>query len=424
MLKRDLEIKKNHLSSIQSILENILKNDTIFCGNEANAGDCDVIDDNDLVDIVNSILCQFGKSKEIHFEDIQKCLDEMTGLQKKKKKYKQFGLKMKEKVKILEEQNEDQRSKFEEKNSQLEHEIAEKNSTKFKLESTIKAKDTKILKMNEQMRTKHEEFQQQLDQLKGKIETKVKVVTNDKHQLLEITKELQAKVSDFEAENKHLKFVEINLRNEITLLEAKMMDNKFNVKVKVLEDRVESKDKEILKLKKQNEWESQQLNDRFRREKMELENTKSALERKVTIKAKIIHNLQLKISDQERQRESNDLNEKTRKSYDCEMSKLRSELKGKKSILEVLRRSNFAIKEKYKNLSEELKQKEVAHRKAMIQHKSSLDMMKGQVNNCPKILLYLSYSIKERSTLLSAYVGRLFIPVFFYQENLKTLKSF
>ena len=49
MLKRDLEIKKNHLSSIQSILENILKNDTIFCGNEANAGDCDVIDDNDLV---------------------------------------------------------------------------------------------------------------------------------------------------------------------------------------------------------------------------------------------------------------------------------------------------------------------------------------------------------------------------------------
>ena len=203
-----------------------------------------------------------------------------------------------------------------------------------------------------------------------------------------------------------------------------MMDNKFNVKVKVLEDRVESKDKEILKLKKQNEWESQQLNDRFRREKMELEKTKSALERKVTIKAKIIHNLQLKISDQERQRESNDLNEKTRKSYDCEMSKLRSELKGKKSILEVLRRSNFAIKEKYKNLSEELKQKEVAHRKAMIQHKSSLDMMKGQVNNCPKILLYLSYSIKERSTLLSAYVGRLFIPVFFYQENLKTLKSF
>ena len=95
MLKRDLEIKKNHLSSIQSTLENILKNDTIFCGNEANAGDCDVIDDNDLVDIVNSILCQFGKSKEIHFEDIQKCLDEMTGLQKKKKKYNQFGLKMK-----------------------------------------------------------------------------------------------------------------------------------------------------------------------------------------------------------------------------------------------------------------------------------------------------------------------------------------
>ena len=112
-----------------------------------------------------------------------------------------------------------------------------------------------------------------------------------------------------------------------------MMDNKFNVKVKVLEDRVESKDKEILKLKKQNEWESQQLNDRFRREKMELEKTKSALERKVTIKAKIIHNLQLKISDQERQRESNDLNEKTRKSYDCEMSKLRSELKGKKSMI-------------------------------------------------------------------------------------------
>jgi len=67
-LQRELEVKEDHLSSIRSTVQAILKNDTDFCGNDDNV---DVDGDEDLVQMVNSVLCQFGKSKQRHLKDVK-----------------------------------------------------------------------------------------------------------------------------------------------------------------------------------------------------------------------------------------------------------------------------------------------------------------------------------------------------------------
>ena len=400
-LRRELGAKEVHMSTIRSTLEKVLKNDADFCVADVYADDSDVInDDNELVEMVNSILCQFAKSKQRHLKDIQNCLVEMTDLQKKKTSYKKLGLKMKDKVKVLEDQNEDLQSKLDEKNRQLEHEIAEKNSTKSELENNIRAKEEQISSMTEQFRTKHEQFQLQINQLKGGIETKLQVVKNDKNRLAEIQVKLRAEVSHLEVENKQLKFVEMNLRNEVTLLEAKVMDDKLNVKVKVLEDQIENKDKEIDELKQKIELESEKLNAGFKREKMELEKMSSALEKEVKMKEKAIHGLQLQLSNQKWQRDDNaDPTEKTRKSDNNEIAKLKSELKEKNFILEVLQRDQSAIQERSKCLSEALKQKDAAHHKAMTQHKLSLEAMKEQVISRQDFKAYLPWEAFHFYTL-------------------------
>ena len=254
--------------------------------------------------------------------------------------------------------------------------------------------------MTEQFRTKHEQFQLQINQLKGGIETKLQVVKNDKNRLAEIQVKLRAEVSHLEVENKQLKFVEMNLRNEVTLLEAKVMDDKLNVKVKVLEDQIENKDKEIDELKQKIELESEKLNAGFKREKMELEKMSSALEKEVKMKEKAIHGLQLQLSNQKWQRDDNaDPTEKTRKSDNNEIAKLKSELKEKNFILEVLQRDQSAIQERSKCLSEALKQKDAAHHKAMTQHKLSLEAMKEQVISRQDFKAYLPWEAFHFYTL-------------------------
>ena len=51
-------VKEEHMSTIRSTLEKVLKNDADFCVADVYADDSDVInDDNELVEMVNSI-CQ------------------------------------------------------------------------------------------------------------------------------------------------------------------------------------------------------------------------------------------------------------------------------------------------------------------------------------------------------------------------------
>ena len=279
---------------------------------------------------------------------------------------------MKEKVKLLETENRDLKVKFEEKSVQLEQEIADKNGTRSDLEGVINAKDKQILKLTEQMKAKHEEFQKHIDLLKIGIEKKFEGVKRDRNQLAELKIELEAKITGLEDENKHLKIVEMNLKNEVELLESKLTDNKLKVKVKVLEEQVENNNKEIEELKQMNEKESKRLNLKFKREKTELEKMKTSLEKEVKIKSKAVEDLQQEVSELKCQIDGANSMQKMAQCDGNEISNLQSELKEKNSILEVVQRSNFLIEARSKNLT-------AVHRKAMSQYKMSLDMMKEKV---------------------------------------------
>jgi len=313
------------LSNMRSMLELILRNDAEFCGSDVTPED-KVIDDENLVEMVNSILYQFGRSKQRHLKDVQHCLAEMEDLQKKKVFYKKLWLKMKEKNKVLVEENEELKAKLNEQAGQLQKETEENNNLKeekLKLEGAIGAKDKQILKLTEQFKTKHKEFQKKIDQLREGIEEKFEVVQKDKNKLAKQEAELRERLAMLEAENQDLKLAETNLKNDVSFLQCKISDDKLGAKVKILEGQILSKDKEIEDLKQEVKNGSKRSDDHLRRGKFEFQKMKTALEKEAAKQQSLIKDLQLRISEQQHQRDFNFNNNSSRSS---DVAKLRSEL--------------------------------------------------------------------------------------------------
>ena len=84
--EESMRVKADRFMALKETLKTILEKDTKFC--QSDSYDENEMDDDQVFEVVNSILNEFSEFKEMHFTDVQNYSSQMKRLKSKKNSYK------------------------------------------------------------------------------------------------------------------------------------------------------------------------------------------------------------------------------------------------------------------------------------------------------------------------------------------------
>ena len=246
--EESMRVKADRFMALKETLKTILEKDTKFC--QSDSYDENEMDDDQVFEVVNSILNEFSEFKEMHFTDVQNYSSQMKRLKSKKNSYK---------IKV----------------ARLHNKL-----TNLK-ENEVKAKEKKI-QMQEKLLFNQESMQK----------ANYLTITNLKYQIKEKDTEIKKLLSIKQEHDASERKASQSVQNTIDTLEKQIHQKKSKIKmleenhqfdVATLQKEITSKDKQIELFKTKNVTFIQQSNTMMDRYKVLEQDYTKLLQQKTTL---------------------------------------------------------------------------------------------------------------------------------------------
>ena len=204
----------------------------------------------ELIEMVTSILGQFGKSKKHHFQDIRNCLTKMDDLQTKKNLYKKLSLKSTQKLKATEKELEEktnQATQLEEQNEKQSLFLKDLEEKVRELDASNKSKQAEIASLNEKLELTNKENEAALESIREDVKTKMMALSQS---LSYSVKVKDKRLATLEAEKKLSAAVETELKSQVDKLTLKLA-KESSMTVENLKSDLQERDKEVGRLRQE-----------------------------------------------------------------------------------------------------------------------------------------------------------------------------
>ena len=408
--------------SLRETLDSLFKQDSDLCESRTslNSLRAKMLNRDELIEMVTSILGQFGKSKKHHFQDIRNCLTKMDDLQSKKNLYKKLSLKSTQKLKATEKELEEkmnQVTQLEEQNEKQSLFLKDLEEKVRELDASNKSKQAEIVSLDEKLELTNKENEAALESIREDVKTKMMALSQS---LSYSVKVKDKRLATLEAEKKLSAAVETELKSQVDKLTLKLA-KESSMTVENLKSDLQERDKEVGRLRQEISraivnLESPDLkvlkadNDQLRAAQKNLENKISDLEARlmdnkslVTIKAlentlreknEEIERLKRQIANPaavasvkaEFDHERRDLQllmkpatVKESRKGSLIQTNLKSQLGERDAVLKAAQNLCYALDTRAAELTETIRRKDEEHREAINSHKANLMVMKDQV---------------------------------------------